>query len=218
MNLLRPAARCVCPRLDLIVLQAADRSIDFQHRQHDLIHAADSVSAECAVQLVPADVLVQHVRFDDLAIAHQQPRLPLDQLAETAIQPGNVGFQVIQQQRAGRDRAGGRDVSGPVIAFCAELKSRSSRMRSNGVICPTSRLPLKRTPISTRSQMEPARSRISRCTGAPGKERSSQFPVPVVLLAVTGTGALFGVLRYPVALFFSTVQITTSNSRWSRPE
>ena len=34
-----------------------------------------------------------------------------------------------------------------------------------------------------------------------------------VQLAVTGTGALFGVLKYPVALFLSTVQTTNSNKR-----
>jgi hypothetical protein len=44
------------------------------------------------------------------------------------------------------------------------------------------------------------------------EQNSAQLPLPVALLAVTGTGAFFGVLRYPVALFFSTVQITNSKS------
>lgn len=38
------------------------------------------------------------------------------------------------------------------------------------------------------------------------KEHSIQF-------AVTGVGAFFGVLRYPVAFFLSTDQTTSSNSR-----
>jgi len=42
-----------------------------------------------------------------------------------------------------------------------------------------------------------------------GARREKHF----VQLAVTGVGALFGVLKYPVALFLSTVQTTNSNSR-----
>jgi hypothetical protein len=34
-----------------------------------------------------------------------------------------------------------------------------------------------------------------------------------VQLAVTGVGAFFGVLKYPVAFFLSTVQTTSSNNK-----
>src|SRR5215472_18115511 len=41
------------------------------------------------------------------------------------------------------------DVSGPVIAFCTALLISNSSVRSKGVICPSSRLPLRRTPTRT---------------------------------------------------------------------
>src|ERR1700686_1192477 len=43
------------------------------------------------------------------------------------------------------------EVSGPVMAFCTELLSRSRSVRSKGVICPTSRFPVRRIPTSTRA-------------------------------------------------------------------
>ena len=136
------------------MLQAADRPIAFQHVQDDLIYAADSVFAKCAVQLVHADTLLRHVRFDNLAIVYRQRRLALDRLAETAIQPGKVGQHVIQRQQRVHALTAPpiSDASAPVIAFCTELESRSSSVRSNGVICPTSRLSLKHTPYSTSSR------------------------------------------------------------------
>jgi hypothetical protein len=50
-------------------------------------------------------------------------------------------------------------------------------------------------------------------------QRDLQHDVPTrrekhsIQFAVTGVGALFGVLRYPVAFFLSTDQTTSSNSR-----
>jgi hypothetical protein len=66
-------------------------------------------------------------------------------------------------------------------------------------------------PWRTGRQITPVHGRICKRTFCLGN-RTAQLPLPVALLAVTGTGAFFGVLRYPVALFFSTVQITNSKS------
>ena len=93
-----------------------DRTICFQHRECNFAQARDAMLPHRLMQLIQADVLPGHAGGDDLAILNQQTRLSLNQFSEART-----------------------DVSGPVIAFCTALLNRRRRLRSKGVICPTSR-------------------------------------------------------------------------------
>ena len=136
--------------MDVVVFQEADRAVDLQHADRDLVIARDPVLVQGSLPFIRAHRLAGHVGLNDLAVVnHRGP--PLNELAEAPVRASQVGNQVVQQQQdRGRDRPPSSYLSGPVIAFCTELRSRRKRVRSNGVICPTSRLPLSRTLASTR--------------------------------------------------------------------
>jgi len=109
------------------------------------------VLAERALEFVHADVLLGHVRLDDLAVMHEETGLSLDVFSKTTVATGKLGDQIIKdQQSRGGDGATGERGVGPVMAFCTEFEISRSSVRSKGVIWPTSRLPLMRIPTSTR--------------------------------------------------------------------
>ena len=96
-------------RFDVVVLQHADGAIDFEHRERRFFVGADAVLTERALQFVHADVLFGHVRFDDLAVVHQQTGLSLNVFSEAAIHARNFGHQVVQDEERGScDRASGK--------------------------------------------------------------------------------------------------------------
>ncbi len=107
--------------------------------------------SQCPIELILADALLGHMLVNDGAIVHQQRRLPFNKFAETAVLAGKDAHRIVQEQQSrGGDRAAGQRRIRPVIAFWTELLIKSKSVRSKGVICPTSRLPLKRTPTNTR--------------------------------------------------------------------
>lgn len=88
-------------RLDLIVLQATDGPIHFEHGQCNLVKVGDSVLTQSLLQIIHTDVFSSHVRRDHLAIVDQQTRLALDQFSEAAIPPGGFSNDVIHHQQRG---------------------------------------------------------------------------------------------------------------------
>ena len=63
---------------------------------------ANPVLAQCPPELVHADVLLGHVRLDDLPIMDQQAGLPLNEAPKSPVAARHLGNQIIQhQQRTG---------------------------------------------------------------------------------------------------------------------
>jgi hypothetical protein len=83
------------------------------------------VFTQSLLQLLLSHLLFFKVALNDLAGVDQQPWIALDNRVATS------------------------EVSEPVIAFCTAFAISNKRTRSNGVICPTCRLPASRIPIST---------------------------------------------------------------------
>jgi hypothetical protein len=70
------------------------------------------VLAERALEFVHADVLLGHVRLDDLAVMHEETGLSLDVFSKTTVATGKLGDQIIkdQQSRGGDGATGERGV------------------------------------------------------------------------------------------------------------
>src|ERR1700739_632867 len=164
------------------------------------------------MQLVHADVFPGHVRLDRFAVMYQQRRLPLDPAAEEAIRSGEIGNQIVEnEQRAGRHCATEQRGVGAGHSVLYGVGEQEQQCQVEGSHLSDLTFPAK------------AYTNQDEQINYPGAEHDLQQHVSaggkcLAQLAVTGTGAFFGVLRYPVALFLSTVQTTNSNSRWSRPE
>jgi hypothetical protein len=58
------------------------------------------VFAEGTFEFVHADVLLGHMRENELPVVNQQALLALDQLAKTAVGAGKVGDHVIHHQQS----------------------------------------------------------------------------------------------------------------------
>src|ERR1035437_9679773 len=88
----------VCARvlLNLVVLQATDRPIHFEHSQRDLVTAINAVFTQRTMQLIHADVFPGHVGFYDCAVMHQQSGLAFDQSSKALTTARNISNQVIQ--------------------------------------------------------------------------------------------------------------------------
>ena len=71
--------------IEVVVLQATDRAIHFEHGQRDVMTTGDAMLAQRALQLIHADVLFRHVGFDDLAVVDQQAGLALNKFSEATI-------------------------------------------------------------------------------------------------------------------------------------
>ena len=100
--------------LDLVVLETGDGSIHFEHGQRGLIDGVDSVLAQSALQFIHADVFLRHVGLDGLPVVNQQGGLALDQAAETAVGPGKLGNEVVEdEQGASRNGAARQRGIGP---------------------------------------------------------------------------------------------------------
>ena len=84
------------------------RPIHLEHGQGYLAHAVDAMFAQCAMQLVDADVFAGHVSLDRLAVVHKKAGLSLDQSPETTIRTRQFCHQVIEhEQRGGCNGAAG---------------------------------------------------------------------------------------------------------------
>ena len=81
------------------------------------------------------------------------------------------------------------EVSGPVIAFCTELERSSRSVRSNGRHLPHLALAAQANP-DQHDQVDHPRAQHDLQQHVPGAREQDS-----VQLAVTGTGAFFGVLR-----------------------
>jgi hypothetical protein len=198
----------ICVRLDLVVFQAADRSIDFQHCQSHITALRNAVLANRALQFVHADMFPRHMRFDRLPVVYQKTRLALNHTPETAAGPGKSPDQIIQHQQRGsrhhapdqrRIRPGHRVLHG--VGKKKQQREVERRHLSDLALAAEAYTNQYDQVDHTRAQCDLERNMRTR------REEHS------VQLAVTGVGAPFGVLRYPVALFLSTVQTTSSNSR-----
>jgi hypothetical protein len=71
--------------IEIVILEATDRAIHFENGQRDVMKTRDAMLAQCALQLVHADVFSGHVRGDDFAIVHQQAGLTLNEFSEATI-------------------------------------------------------------------------------------------------------------------------------------
>lgn len=84
-------------RLNLIVFQATDRSIDFQDGESHIAALANSMLAQGALQFVHADMLFFHVRFDDFSVMNQKAGMALHDAPEPATGAGKCANQIVQQ-------------------------------------------------------------------------------------------------------------------------
>ena len=176
-------------RLDLVILQTTDRAVDFQHRQSNLVILPNPMLAQRALQLIHADMLLRHVRFDNLSVVNQQAGFPLNEAPEAAIDSRKIGDKIIKKKQGTRrsDPAQQRSVrpSHGILHRIGEEKEQCEIERSH-----LSNLALAaKTNPDQNQQIDHAGAQGNLQQHVPtGKERLFQ-------LAVTGTGAFFGVLR-----------------------
>ena len=88
--------------LNFVVLQTADRAIDFQHGKRNLVTATDAMFPNSAVQFVHAHVLARHVRLNELSIMDQERGLAFDQSPPPPVATRNLGDQIVQKSGGGR--------------------------------------------------------------------------------------------------------------------
>ena len=197
-------------RLDLVILQTTDRAVDFQHRQSNLVILPNPMLAQRALQLIHADMLLRHVRFDNLSVVNQQAGFPLNEAPEAAICSRKVGDKIVKKKQRTRSHhpAQQRSVrpSHGILHRIGEEQQKGEIERRH-----LSNLTLPAEANSDQDQQvnhAGAQDNLKQHVATGRKESLFQLAV-----TETGAGALFGVLRYPVALFFSTFHTTSSKSR-----
>jgi hypothetical protein len=84
-------------RFNLIVVQATDGAVDFQHGQRNVAAFCHAMLAQRALQFVHADVLFLHVRFNEFSSMKQQAGLDLHHAAESATGAGKEPDKVVQR-------------------------------------------------------------------------------------------------------------------------
>jgi hypothetical protein len=177
-------------RLDLIVLQATDGSIDLEHGQSNIATLGNSVLAQRALQFVHADMFFLHVRLNDLSIVNQKAGLTLHYAPEPATGAGKSTDKVVQQQQSGGrhhapDERGIRAGHGVLHRIRKKKKEREVERRH----LPDLTLAAKaNTDQHYKIDDSRAQCDLQRNIRTRRKQHSVQ-------LAVTGTGAAFGVLR-----------------------
>jgi len=165
------------------------------------------------MEFVHADVLLGHVRFDSLSVVNQKAGLALHYPSEPAAGAREGSDRVVQQQKRGRrDDAPDQRRVRPRHRILHGVGKKQRQPMIEWRHLPDFTLAAEPHPNQHDKVDDPRAQRdLQRYLRARREQHSVQ-------LAVTGTGALFGVLKYPVALFLSAVQTTTSNSKCSRPE
>jgi hypothetical protein len=195
-------------RFDLVIFHATDRAVDLQDGKSDIVNVCDAVLAQGALQFVRADMLSRHVRFDSLSIMNQKTRLALNDVAKGAIGAGKSPNKVIQHQQSGScdNAADQRSIrtSHRILYGIGKKEKQSQVERSH----------LPHFAFTTEAYADQY-DKIDHARA----QRDLQHSMPTlrekhsVQLAVTGVGAFFGVLKYPVAFFLSTLHTTSSKSR-----
>jgi hypothetical protein len=177
-------------RFDLVIFQAADGAIHFKHGQSHIAALCNAVLANGAIQLVHADVLSGHVRCDDLPIVNQQAGFALNDAPKRTIGARKSTHQVIQQQQRGcRDNtANQRRVRTRHRILHRVGKQEKKREVERGHLPDLALAAEANADQHDKVNDSRAQRDLERNTRARGEQHSVQ-------LAVTGTGALFGVLR-----------------------
>src|SRR3984885_2121995 len=165
------------------------------------------------MEFVHADVLPGHVRFDSLSVVNQKAWLTLHYPSEPAVGARQGSDRVVQQQKRGRrnDAPDQRRVR-PRHRILHGVGKKQQQRKIEWRHLPDLTLAAEPHP-NQHDKVDDSRAQrdLQRYMRARREQDSVQ-------LADTGTGAAFGVLKYPVALFLSAVQTTSSNSKCSRPE
>lgn len=179
-------------RLDLLILQATDRPVDLQHSQSNLVILPNPVLAQRSLQLIHADMLFRHVRFDNLSIVNQQAGLALNEAPEVAIRSRQIRNQVVKdkQRKGSRDSAEQRSVrtSHGVLHRIGEQQKEREIERGH-----LSNLALAAKPNPDQDQQinhAGAQDNLQQNMAAGRKKHLFQLAV-----TETGAGALLGVLR-----------------------
>ncbi len=200
-------------RFDLVVLHATDGAIHFQNGQRDIMHVRDAMFTQGTLQFVHADMLSRHVRLNRLSIVNKKARFTLNYAPEAATGAGESTYHLVQQQQRGSRRnatneRGVRSGHGVLHGIGKQKQQcKIERCHLPDLALAAETHANQHDEVNDAGPQSDLRQDVPTCR----KENSVQ-------LAVTGVGALFGVLKYPVALFLSTDQTTSSNSKWSRPE
>jgi len=87
---------------DFVILQAADRAVDFQDGQSYIAALGNTVLAHCALQFVHTDVLFLQVGLDRFPIVDEKARFALDYVPKGAAGARKRANQIIQQEKRRR--------------------------------------------------------------------------------------------------------------------
>jgi hypothetical protein len=176
-------------RFDFVILQETDGAIDFQHGERDVVAGGDPVFSHCPLQFVDADVLLGQVGSDDLAIMNQQAGLALDKFSEAAVAPGNFSHEIVHdQQRGRRDNASGQGCVRPGHRILHRIADQQQEGKVEGCHLPHFPLSAKANPCQD-DDVNHRRANNNFQQHMDAGEHSAYSP------AVTGTGALLGVLK-----------------------
>ena len=150
---------------------------------------ADSVFPEGALQLVHTDMFLSHVGLDDRSIVDQQARLPLNKFAKAAVRSRNVRHYVVhQQQGTSRDHAAHQRRVGTRHGILHGVGKEKQQSQIEGRHLSYFALAAQ-AHANQHHQVDHARAQSDLEQDVPSGEQGA------VQLAVTGTGAFFGVLR-----------------------
>jgi hypothetical protein len=70
---------------NVVVLEYADRSIDFQYRKRNILNAAHSVFSQSALDFIGRNMLLGRMCRNELSIVNQKTGRPLDKTPEMPV-------------------------------------------------------------------------------------------------------------------------------------
>ena len=89
-------------RIQILVLEQADRAVYFKHSQRDITVGCDAMLAQSSLQFIHADVFFRHMGQDQLPVVNEQAGLALNELAKATIAAGEFGDEIVHQQQRQR--------------------------------------------------------------------------------------------------------------------
>ncbi len=150
----------------------------------------DAMFAQGALQFVHADVFPGHVWFDGFSVVNQQTRFTLHDAPKSAIDAGESSDHVVQEQESrGRDYAANQRRVRPGHGILHGVRKQQQEREIEGRHLPDFALAAQPHPDEDDEVDDPRTQRNLQPHVSTRREKDS------VQLAVTGTGALFGVLR-----------------------
>jgi hypothetical protein len=84
---------------DVVILQQADGTVDFEHPKSDIVEARYAVLAAGTLKLIHGHVLFRHVRRDHFPVVDEKGRRALDNLAESTVHPTDFRHHVVKNKQ-----------------------------------------------------------------------------------------------------------------------